>query len=119
MNITRATELVTADQRRSFPEMSPEEAVAEARDTLGLLDSGPGWVELEDNGSELAAAYLIVLATPTEPKADTYGNQIVAEVGDFRITAGEFCWDLVSADDHLVCTSNLESAIRMARNATL
>ena len=47
-------------------------------------------------------------------KRDAWGNEILAEVNGYRITRGEFCYDLIGKGRHLVSRGNLNSAIQMA-----
>lgn len=63
MDLSRAIDLVTQDQRESSPDMSRAEAVKHARDVISLPGKfTPGTVELDDQGDELSQAYRVVLS---------------------------------------------------------
>lgn len=63
MNLSRAIDLVTQDQRESFPDMSRDESVKHARDVISLPGKfTPGTVELDDQGDDLSRAYRVVLS---------------------------------------------------------
>lgn len=60
MNIEQAIWLVVEDQRQSYPEMTSDEAVAHARNTVSL-EPAVGACVLYDDGTETYEAYRIVL----------------------------------------------------------
>jgi hypothetical protein len=65
MNYNAARQMVLTDQRESWSgeDMTDEEIIENVRATISLTSSGPGWVQLDDDGSELAEAYRIILSS--------------------------------------------------------
>jgi hypothetical protein len=63
MALSEAVELVTADQRESWPELTTSEAIAHARNVVTLTDvaTHTDWSHAES--TRLGVAYLTVLAT--------------------------------------------------------
>lgn len=65
-----AVRMVAADQRASWPDMSDAEAVFHVRDTMRLPEEPPvmGAYPMDDDGTPLARAYRVVLASQEEPE---------------------------------------------------
>lgn len=64
MDNATARQMVIADQRESWSEdeMNDDQLIEYVKDSIMITCSGPGWVQLDDDGSELAEAYKIVLS---------------------------------------------------------
>lgn len=63
MPLSEAVELVTADQRESWPELTTAEAVAHARNVVTITDVATHTEWSHAESSRLGIAYLTVLAT--------------------------------------------------------
>jgi len=61
MDIATARKLVADDQRQSYSDMTDEEAIAHARNTIGVgdINLGTDWDDADD--AHLGAAYITVL----------------------------------------------------------
>lgn len=92
MNYATALQMVIADQRESWSEdeMNDDELIQHVKDGISITSSGPGWVQLDDDGSELAEAYKIILSDANSrdeviTRTKSLTEQLIAATDEARI----------------------------------